>query len=48
MKFVGGFSLTQKNGLKESTSKLMKVELELGEQEKVLYASGGVEEIPRG
>jgi hypothetical protein len=39
-KFVNGFSLGQKTGLKENTAKLMKAESELGEQEKMLDAGG--------
>ena len=39
-KFVNGFSPGQKTGLKENTSKLMKAESELGEQEKMLDAGG--------
>jgi hypothetical protein len=37
-KFVNGFSLAQKAGLKEIAAKVMKAESELGEQEKLLDA----------
>jgi len=53
-KFVGGFSLAQKTGLKDLVAKLMKAESELGEQEKLLDApydaariSGSVEGLRR-
>jgi hypothetical protein len=47
-KFVSGFSLAQKSGLKEITAKLMKAESELSEQEKALDAREDAARIAGG
>lgn len=44
-KFLGELTPAQKTGLKELTAKLMKAEVELGEQEKALEPSGDVREL---
>lgn len=46
-KFVSGFSVAQKAGLKEITARVMKAESDVGEQEKLFDAGGGREEPAR-